>query len=84
MAWYNVIRRFLFLHSEEEKESIIFKNANKITEAAVEMVNKRDLPKITIEENSIIKHMNGDKNSRVIGKLKRRERLLKGQKFELP
>jgi hypothetical protein len=83
MPWYDAIR-FFFSSSEEEKESIIFKNASKITEAAVEMADERDLAKITIEENFIVKHTNGGRNSRVVGKLKRRERLIKGQKFDMP
>jgi hypothetical protein len=83
MPWYDAIRS-LFSRSEEEQESKIFKNASKITEAAVEMADQRDLAKITIEENLIVKHTNGGRQSRVVGKLKRRERLIKGQKFEMP
>lgn len=82
MSWIEDIR--LYFSSEEGKEGIIFKNARNISEAALEKVEQADLPVVAIEGEMLVKLTNHGKYRRIIGKLRRRPRLLSGQKLEMP
>lgn len=74
----------LFFYSDDDKEGIIFKNARSISEAALSKVEQADLPVIAVEGDKLVKLTHGGKYRRIIGKLHRRPRLLKGQKLEMP
>jgi hypothetical protein len=82
MSWFDSIK--MYFCTEDDKEGIIFRNARRISEAAVAKAEQADLPVVTVEGDSLIKLSHGGKYRRKIGKLTRRPRLLSGQKLEMP
>ncbi|MFN0036566.1 MAG: hypothetical protein ACKVUS_15985 [Saprospiraceae bacterium] len=82
MSWIESIE--MYFCSEEGKEGIIFKNARSISDAALVTVERADLPVVAIEGETLVKLTHGGKHRREIGKLRRRPRLLSGQKLEMP
>ncbi|MDX1910465.1 MAG: hypothetical protein SFV22_03215 [Saprospiraceae bacterium] len=82
MSWIESIK--LYFCSEDGKEGIIFRNARRISEAALAKAEKANLPVVTVEGDNLIKLTRGGKHRRKIGKLTRRPRLLSGQKLEMP
>lgn len=82
MSWIESIE--MYFSSEEGKEGIIFKNARSISEAALSKAEQADLPVVAIEGESLVKLTHRGKYRRIIGQLRRRPRLLSGQKLEMP